>query len=520
MSLDDRPLIEGGFATLSSNARPAPTNGWDVVSATRICDLNAAILHGETSPKDFAYKHENGYEGSGKFDAWQIGPNGDGPLINLRLPIRDFVVRHGGKETRVPFCEATIRIQLDYMPSGRNLLMSDGNEAEEFLLVVRTDIDQDRLMVDPTERVVRVSDITEIDEFLARQQTRFLNVLEEWLNENIVHFRHVFGTVNLVKITQEQAEGEAFGWMKPTSMSYAFGKNRRYPENSVLSILCQTAGRGSDGLVQQTQADAIPDGANAALCISNRRLIRDMLAPGLEFAYPGIKLRENHFMANDTGILINDTVHLAEKEFEGKTYSPTLTRLEALVRTTDLKFDSRTRTEVSKGIYSLCHNTSWYSFGLIKGSKGLTMGFKQAQESVETHESEKDPAVNFLQWMGRALAFLGGALLLLTGIGAVAVSAALIAGLLIGGFVLERGPDIVEMVKGNDGPPIDALLLNADMAITWSAGGSFEPTVVGLNGSLQIGGKLTVPSPKMMMANQLSYQDRYRAVMGQREMPA
>jgi len=351
-------------------------------------------------------------------------------------------------------------------------------------------------------------------------QSKLILLLEEWLNENIVEFRHVFGTVNLVDITAEQAEGTAFGWMKPTSMSYAFGKNRRYPERSVLSILCQTAGRGSDGLVHQTQADAIPDGSEAALCISNRRLIRDMLAPGLQFAYPGITIREKHFLANDTGINIQEDVPLAEQEFEGKKYSPVLKKLEAIVRTNEIEFDSHTRTSISPGIYSVCQNTSWFTFGLLSGKQGLTMGFKAVREPVETHDTENDQGIDIIKWIGRALTGIGLIALFLTGVGAVAASGYLVGALLVGGLVMERSSDVVEMVRGGDGPPIDALLMNADMAVTWSAGGKFTPNVVGLNGSLQIGGKLEKPEPNLMMAERLSYQDQFRSVMAKRKMPS
>ena len=64
------------------------------------------------------------------------------------------------------------------------------------------------------------------------------------------------------------------------------------PERSTLGVLCQTQNRATDGLLNQIEADVIPDGSDVGFLLSRRRFIRDVLAPALPVTFDGLKAKD------------------------------------------------------------------------------------------------------------------------------------------------------------------------------------------------------------------------------------
>lgn len=247
-----------------------------------------------TSPKGFAVDHM-GTKASAAFGPWTLTEEGDGPLITLHLPLSGADLACGRKTWQIAMAMASVRVRLELLPSGRMRAAADGPPGAEHLLVIRTNVDAGLLATDPAARAAKVLDLEIAQDLLITATAALSTVLKDWLNANQHALRHVFGAVDIVSMTEAEAKGTAFAWLKPSSIAYAFGSNRRWPQRSTLAFLCQTAGRSSDGLIHQTEADAIPDGTQAGLCISYGRFLKDMLAPSLEFTFKGAESRGQAF---------------------------------------------------------------------------------------------------------------------------------------------------------------------------------------------------------------------------------
>lgn len=498
-------------------ARPIETNGWDLVSAVKIADMNAAIAEAGTTPDGFAQTIEGGTQIAARFAPWRIGTGGDGHLINLDVPLRGLSLTHGDLHLDIAQAHAIVRVELEMIPSGRMHAGPDGAE-ETQLLVIRTRPSRLMMAADPAARPAKILEIGGLEGLRVAQKAAIRLGLETWLNANLTAFSHVFATVNILHTTQEDARGKAFSWMKPTEVSYAFGRNAVHPDDSVLSILCQTAGRSAKGLIHQAQADMIPVGGNAAFTVSKSRVLRDMIAPGLEMAYEGLSQKDLTFADHDTGLSLKREVQLhAVKGEDGKAYDPVLEVLRISLRDTEMVVDSRTATKVSAGIYSVSTAAAHYCFGLTKNSKGeKTLGFS-GPPVKPINETRKDKSVDIIDTILsviQVVAILIGAVM--SG-GALLIGAGVAAAALAGQLTIKAVAD----TSRNDGPPIDLLVANATSAVTWSTGARFEPTFAALNGGLQVGGVLGGAADRGLMAGEgfaAQFQSPFKGLMAARVM--
>jgi hypothetical protein len=502
---------ETELALPPASARPVDPNGWDIVSAVRIDDINAAIAAAGTSPEGFTADPAEGARAEGSFDAWSIAPGGNGLLINLRVPLRDITVTKGEKTATLDGAEAVVRVELEYIPGGDRMLMGASGtpqEVETHLLVLRTAPDPKRLSAGPEDgKVAKVLSVDRGRELGSRLYSVLKVALDQWFNDNLAAFQHVFATVNVVKAVHEETEG-GFDWMQPSAVSYAFGHDAKNPEQSILAILCQTGGRKADGLFPQAQADMIPEGANAALCISRPRLMHDMVAKALPIAFDGLSEKDLTFTAKDTQVSVGKTVQLDNVEDEdGRVYSPQMEQLKILASETEIRVDSKTRTEITKGVWSVIYTTDKFRYGLGKNKKGQKTLQLERTFHDDKHERHEDPTATVWEWVARGFALLGTILLgFLTG-GALFIVAAITAVISIGVITREG----IKLIKGNDGPGIDLMLTNATQTVTWSTATRFDPIFAALNGGLQIGGLIGRGGDRMMAEDLAPAQQAFQA---------
>jgi hypothetical protein len=512
---DTLAAAEPQLAMPPASARPVDPNGWDVVSAVRIDDINAAIAAAGTSPTEFSADIAEGSATSGKFGAWSIAPGGNGLLINLRVPLRDVTVERNGKTATLDEAEAVVRVELEYIPGGdRKMLGASGKEeeVETHLLVLRTAPDPLRLMeglfgAPEAGKVATVLSVDRGREMGSRLYSVLKVGLDQWFNDNLAAFQHVFATVNVVKAVHEETEG-GFDWMKPSAVSYAFGHNAADPDQSILAILCQTGGRKADGLFAQAQADMIPEGANAALCISRPRLVHDMIGKALPLAFDGLSEKDLTFSAKDTQVSVDKVVQLENvKDEDGREYSPRMEKLKILAGETEVRVESQTRTEITKGVWSIINTVDKFRYGLGTNNKGQkTLRFERTFHD-DKHQREDDPTATIWEWVARGFALLGTILLgFLTG-GAFFIVAAITAVISIGVITREG----IKLVKGNDGPGIDLMLTAATQTVTWSTATRFDPVFAALNGGLQIGGLIGGGGGRMMAADTVDAQKQFQA---------
>ncbi len=475
------------LATIPSNTRPVDPNGWDVVSAVRIGDINTVIRNAGTSPTSFSANPVEGATIAGSFDPWAISPDGNGLLINLAVPIKNVAVSYRGMNAVLAEGVAQVRVHLQYMPAGPRMMAAPGGgeqEVETHLLVLKI---APHAGVLGTGEDARVAQVLSVDGGRAIP-TRLYSVLkvglDQWFNANLAAFQHVFATVNIVKTAHDETEG-GFDWLVPSTVSYAFGHNAETPEDSILSILCMTGGRKGDGLIAQAQADMIPQGANAALCISRQRIAHDMIGRGLPLAFDGLEASDLLYSSKDTAVSVKKRLKLDNvKDEKGKSYSPYLQRMMVHVGETEVKLESETHTEITKGVWSIINTIDTYTYGLTENSKKQkTMAFKQLSHD-DKKQTKQDKDATIIEWVARGLALVGMVVLGFVTGGVAIVVAAIVAALLIG--TITR--DAIKLISGNDGPPIDLMLTNASQAVSWSTASRFDPIFAGLNGGLQIGG--------------------------------
>ncbi len=501
--------------------RPATTNGWDVVSAVKIGVVNEAIANAGTSPKSFSQEVGPQMWAEGSFGDWTIGEGGDGHLLNLVIPIRDVAIHRGTAVETLPEALVKVRVRLALMPTGAPPRESSAGIEREFMLVLRTDIGPELAELAELEAVPsKVATVIQMDgdeELGIMSQALLTTALDTWLNTNLHQFHHVFATVNVAEVSRVGSSG-ALDWLQLTSVSYAFGHNSSDPEEGVLAILGQTEGRSMDGLINQAQAEMIPERMNAGMCISRSRFLRNMLLPGIPAAFQGLKLSDVKIKARDAGLYLKKDVKLDKMEHEGETYEPILELFDLDLRETDVIMKSHTATEVSPGLFSLAHATSTYAYGMDWNSKGeKTMKFEEVGKPKLVRNTRQTPG---RVWTNVGLAVAGaiaGVAAVFTGGTSLIVASMLFAALGV-------GITASNIIEGDDGPSIDLLMTNATNSVTWSTGAKFDPQFMALNGGLQIGGDFlesrAVPESGIGLSERAAYQkafqERFARVMSER----
>lgn len=464
----------------------ADTGGWDAVNCVRISEINDAIRNAGTSPKVLDMDMGNGRFVRGSFRSWQVSPGGDGQLINLEIPMTDVTVARGGNEVTLDHVIAEVQVRMELIPSKR-MMAAPG--VTEKLLVIATGTSPLLLGADGAERAATLIGFTGAEDLpLALRSSLTLGV-ETWMNDNLGEFQHVFAAVNISDRIAEETEGEAFAWLKPTDVSYAFGASGSDPDASVLAILCQTEGRDPKGLVHQADPGLIPAGCDAGVVVSRSRFLRNMVGAALPNAFKGLTLKDIAYKEKDTGLHLKRPVQTQEVKHEGKTYSPKIHELDISLLDTEMRVRSLTKTEVSPGIFSVCSATSAYAFGLMKRKDGgKTIGFVETQKPKTVESTEKSKAVTIIDTILMVCAAVAGLVVTFVTFGAGSVAYFVVMGILVGATIGTASIKAIELVKNGDAPPIDLLMANATGAVRWSTGRTFDPTFAALNNGLQIGG--------------------------------
>jgi hypothetical protein len=210
------------------SADSASTFGWDTAFGIHIADANAAIVKAGSSPKAFAVSDpQDSLSVSGTFGPWQITTGGSGALVRLRVPVVTAAIEFPTRTDHVVDAVALVDVRLNLLhqedPSGRT----------SHHLCVRTTAPRPG---------VNVASVWKVDHppgnrlsFLSK--VAFQELLELWLNENLDDFDHVFATVDL----NRRADQEAFQWLQPTHVSYAYSDMG--DDDGLLAVLCMTGGR-------------------------------------------------------------------------------------------------------------------------------------------------------------------------------------------------------------------------------------------------------------------------------------
>lgn len=473
----------------------ADTFGFDTVFAIPVVQVNQEIIRRKSSPKTMDYKSQDGLASvSGTFGDWQICRGGDGPNIQLQLPISSLTATVPvGKKQVTATCDqltAVIQIKLQYLDH-ENPQSNGGTPLPQKKLVVR-DTSEDTS--DPVATVLPLN----LSQSKATSSVGFVSpadvlqgVIEDWCNANLSDFGHIFAIVDI----NEQIDHGQFAFCKPRITDYAY-INRDSLDDSILGVLCMTASSDDPKPnIQQISEFAIPDGAKSGFLISPKRVLSDLMLPYFEHVWPGCSTGDFEFVEDGLALSLIDghTISIPKIAANDKSYDGTMSRLKVSVEVDMLKFESYTTTSLSQGITAYCDAVHWYFISLNTDKQ--TLEFSQAKTPTETHGVEESKSLQDAEfWTTLALGVSAVLITLLTA-GTGALVAATVLGL--GGVAMEAIIKGIEAGGNDDAPPIDMLAYNATSPIQWTDGQVFKLTSAALNGCLQLGGNFDADKPAL-----------------------
>ncbi|HEX5493224.1 MAG TPA: TULIP family P47-like protein, partial [Mycobacteriales bacterium] len=372
------PLLKGTAPTaLAATAQPAHTNEWDTVFAIRFSDVNAALQKPDTHPAKFVTSVE-GASAIGDFGAWQVS-GGSGVLLHMKVPITMGTTIYEGKHYPMDGAVATIEVRLKFLPQP-----SQGNGTPNDLTVRTTAVGDDK--------VVAVTDF-EVSPDPGAIVTAVMGVLlEQWLNDNLQQFHHVFSTVDLGM----RADMEQFAWLKPTSVSYGVHGSDDNPKDSIFGVLCMTEKRIAPDN-HDISPEAIPSGARSGFLISGERFLEKLIMPGLPSIFPKATLDDFEITNDGTQIRNKKTLAMNDVDIAGISHTPTIAPNNCTVSldVTEVVFKlQQVHVEFSPGIDIYMYYTGYSSIELVTQSDG-----KKALNYLKSREPVVDHSVDVASWV-------------------------------------------------------------------------------------------------------------------------
>ncbi|CAH1763919.1 22933_t:CDS:1 [Entrophospora sp. SA101] len=476
-------------ATATTQEQEFQTNNWDTVFAVHIADVNKAIVNGMTKhPEKYPQAWNStikgsifspSYSGSGTFGAWQVTLGGSSTILKMKVPVKNCTIIASSTTIPVESATAYIEVHLKFLPH-------DDNENHNILVVKTT-------TTSSTDPVVVVLSIVQdnVDPQNNDINNALKNLLQNWFNDNLIQFSHVFATVDL-NITA--AAGDGFQWLHPTTTSYAYIDGAT-EDDSVLAILSMVNGNSSSDAVQSVEAGAIPKGSRACLSISKKLFITQMIMPNLKNVF--IKSPADNFITTHNGmeVEIKDSIALNSIFHAGLYYYPTMTKYTMTINVDTIEMYMFIHIPISPGIDAYAETTSYYRIKLVTAEDGT---------QKMTYEMAKDPVTHTWHevavWVD-IVEGLADVILAVVAIGiANAISATksvvirLVISAIVGGLaaavaaVLEKIPEWIAEEIPKELPSLDGLITNAFKSINWTDSGDFELTAIGFNGSFQMSG--------------------------------
>jgi Clostridium P-47 protein len=469
----------------------ADTYGWDTAFAIRATDVNAAIVRAHSSPPNFSASTADPHTGktvtvTGDFGDWQLTLGGSGKLVRFSTPVTSLVASGtspSGQPESFTYGPGAfeIEVELTYIPhtdpptdgSGtfHNLVVKTAAVAEEQVVTVLTGYGFGD-STDPAH--LPFSEVADDVEA----------AMQEWFNENLADFEHVFATVNL----NRDADHGQFAWLLPSYTSYAYSDGATL-DDSVLGILCMTGGRTGQGLDQEISTNAIPAGSRGGFLIAPERFISEMLWPSMPLVYEGVQMTDFKMRTDATGLtLANGPVEIKSvTDDDGNAYETQLRNLEISTADQTLTVDATTRVEVSAGIHAFTHSIATFDLQLKDLSPTeQTIFYVQTDSVPPEHWTEESEGVKIAKIFEGIIAAV---IVVVVGVltdGAGFVIAAVVVGILAG--VAAKVPDIIGAANTDASPSLSLLTFNAVDPLQWSDQQDFTLDQVCLNYSLQMGG--------------------------------
>jgi hypothetical protein len=266
------------------------TNGWDIVYAIRLTDVNRSILQNQAGWPAAASGSSSGATGTYSLAAtlksWRITAASQTGGGTLTLDV-DFAP--GSTLTKTPASGTPVTTALDGMTATVQLGLA---------WVAAAGSSRDLL---PTDLVV--SAITPPGSLDAATESVVRQMLKSSLLGNQTAFKASLATIN---IADKEAQG-TLQWLKPNaniSFTVSVPQMSVAPtlENSFLAVLAMTESRQATGLTQEVSANAIPDNDRAAFLIDKRLFFEKMVKPGMAALFSNATADDFELFNDDKGI--------------------------------------------------------------------------------------------------------------------------------------------------------------------------------------------------------------------------
>lgn len=448
---------------------------WDTVFAIKIKDVNSAIKAAKSSPPSMSYQLDENTNVKCNFDDWSIDSSGDGKLIHISMPINSCTLNFYDKSLVSNNIKCNAEVQMHFYESAVNDPKASGTFHDLKIKSHKDDISE-KLVTG-----VNMDYGTQSVSILA--QGMISQAIEDWLNENIQIFDHIFATVNLNKLIDDKG----YQWLMPTQVDYAFINNGKNPDDSVLGVLCMTENRTSDKLITELSHNAIYDQSESGFLISQNRLIYKMILPTIPSAFKGFTVDD--FNVSDDGKSID--LKSTDKAFsivnDGKTYDANLEAFKLSLEGKQLTLHAETKTEITAGIFAHTSSDHTYQLTLYNKPDGTqSIKYEEVGKPVVNQWTSQDEGVTVGEIIaGIIAAIIVGILVVLTD-GLILIAVVIIGGLLVG--LISNISNIIKLVGSDDAPDISMLVLNCTQPIKWTGTDHFNLNYVALNGPLQLGG--------------------------------
>lgn len=445
----------------------APTNGWDLVYAVRIAQVNAQIVAEKLSPA--AFSHDAGDATvEGTFGSWQITTGGSGYLVYLLLPVDGTVTRPG--EPAIPFSGSVkLAVELNYLP------VSPAETTRQALQIAGSP-------AGAGDRVATIQDLTLAPDpgFIA--DTFIRTALQLWLAENIAVLNRVFAVVDMTQVTAEAP----YAWLKPTSLSYAYVDG---PEagDGVLAILAMTQGRSAGTDPQQVAVTLIPDGADAALAISSSLLLDSVVRNALPVTFPGTTIADYTLATDSPTLSLVAPRQLGAIDYQGTTYQPLLESFS--VEFTGSQIVCKSQSSIPAGDGVTCHTSVLATQGLTLATNAQgepTLAFTEIGSPQVSHWTTTDPDTDQTdEAIGYGLMAAGVLAAIFTG--GIAGIFVIAAGVVVGG-VIANLPELISDWTPDTAPSLDLMAVNMTSPFTWTGGTAFAVASADLAESMRLSG--------------------------------
>lgn len=464
----------------------ANTMHWDTVFALRVSEVNAAIKKQGRSPTVFSGETDFPTSVKGQFDDWRLSPEGSSNLAVMILPVKnvDFLKKDGSVVLSDKNLEIHINVELDYLAADMQ------SKVVKKPKTVGGSIHHLKVKTTATAsnpEIVTIKKVTAVSGNFADPEVPMIiaSGIKKWLKAHLKDFEHIFAEL---EVNKTGATGD-FSFLMPSDIGYAFASAKK-ENDAILGILCTTNGRTAKGLASQVGVGSIPTGHPAAFVVGTHCFMQDLMIPGIETAFPGIKPKDLALDSDALGFSLTKQVKLKPIVHNGDTYYPTMELLSVRLLGDRLNIIGTTATQVSPGVTAHTTTSSEYQITLAKNKKGKpTLHLKEITQGQPTTWTTKSKGLTIAGYIALAISALVGILIAVCTLGTATLVGLLIIGIAAG--LVMVGTTAAQAFGRDASPSLDKLICFISDPISWSDSKDFVLKAAGLNDALQFSGHLT-----------------------------